>query len=268
MKIICLKGGLGNQLFEYCRYRYLLETGDSKVYMFRDFRKLKQHHHLLISQCFDISLPPERLWVILLTLAIKMLRTLHLCSSLYDENSQHCLLIDSYSQDKRFITSSTQFLKFRDLDLTAQTKQNLSRIMASPYPVAIHVRRGDYLQADNLNNIGVCDITYYQKAIDIVQKRHSEAQFFLFSDDMEWVRKNLSINNAVYIEKDNNVEHDYVDLYLMTLCQAHIIANSSFSFWGSRLADNEGHLCIYPQCWYVNEEWTAPDIFPTHWIAL
>lgn len=267
MKIICLKGGLGNQLFEYCRYRYLQEAGDDKVYMFRDFRRLKQHHHQLISQCFEISLPPQRLWVILLTLAVKMLRTLHLYSSLYNENNHRCILIDSYSQDKQYITLSQQWLKFKNLELTAQSKQYQSRISDSPYSVAIHVRRGDYLQADILENIGVCDIIYYQKAIDIVRKNHSEAQFFLFSDDMEWVSENLPVDNAVYIEKDD-VEYDFVDLYLMTQCNAHIIANSTFSYWGSMLADHEEHLCVYPKRWFANPTWTTPDIFPSHWIAL
>lgn len=267
MKIVCLKGGLGNQLFEYCRYCQLKETGEDKVYMFYDFRKLKQHHGLLISQCFDISMPPKRLWVILLTLVIKLLRQCNLFPSLYDESNSQCVLIDSYCQDKRYINKSQELLKFKELPFTEQCKWYQSVIKAAQYPVAIHVRRGDYLQADNLDNIGVCETMYYQKAIDIVLKKHPEAQFFFFSDDMEWVRENLSVDNAIYREKDV-AEHDYTDLYLMTLCKAHITANSTFSFWGSMLADHTDHLCIYPKHWFTNPEWTVPNIFPAHWIAI
>lgn len=235
--------------------------------MFRDFRQLKQHHHLLISQCFDINLPPQQLWVTLLTFAIKTLRSLRLWPSLYDESNTHCVLIDSYSQDKRFINNARQLFKFRDLKLTGQSRQYLSSIKESGYPVAIHVRRGDYLQAGNMENFGVCDTLYYQKAIGIVQKNHPEAQFFIFSDDMEWVCDNLLVDHATYIRKDSD-ENDYIDLYLMSQCKAHIIANSTFSFWGSMLADDAEHLCIYPKRWFSNPLWKAPDIFPSHWIAI
>ena len=267
MKIICLKGGLGNQLFEYCRYCQLLEAGENKVYMFRDFRQLKQHHHLLISQCFDINLPPQQPWVTFLTFAIMILRNLRLWPSLYDDSNTNCVLIDSYSQDKRYISKSKQLIKFRDLKLTELSRQYLSSIKASQYPVGIHVRRGDYLQADNMENIGICSTIYYQKAINTVLKYHPEAQFFLFSDDMEWVCNNISVEHVIYIKKDH-AEHDYIDLYLMTQCKAHIIANSTFSFWGSMLSDNTEHLCIYPKRWFVNPQWKTPDIFPPHWIAL
>ena len=267
MKIICLKGGLGNQLFEYCRYRQLLEAKEGKVYMFRDFRKLKQHNHLLISQCFDIELPPQYLMVTILTLAIKTLRILHLWSSLYDDTSRHCVLIDDYSQEKRYIKNALQLFKFRKFTLTPLTTHYLSLINEAQYPVAIHVRRGDYLLADNPSNIGVCDISYYQKAIETIRKQHTDAHYFFFSDDIEWVRNHFSDDNATFIKKEET-EPDYVDLYLMTKCKAHIIANSTFSFWGSLLTDHEKHLCIYPKRWFANPEWTVPDIFPSHWIAL
>ena len=267
MKIICLKGGLGNQLFEYCRYRQLLEAGEKHVFMFRDFRRLKQHHHLLISQCFDIDLPPQHLWVTLVTFAIKKLRALHLWPILYDDSDNRCVLIDCFSQDKRYISKSQQLLRFRDLKLTETSRQYLSSIKTSPYPVAIHIRRGDYLLAENIQNFGVCDTEYHQKAIDIVLKHHPEAQFFLFSDDMEWVCRHLLIDHATYITKEQP-EHDHIDLFLMAHCKAHIIANSTFSFWGSMLADHAEHLCIYPKRWFSNPAWTTPDIFPSHWIAL
>ena len=53
MKIICLKGGLGNQMFEYCRYKMIKE----KAFLYYDSRKLKQHHNILISDVFSIDMP-------------------------------------------------------------------------------------------------------------------------------------------------------------------------------------------------------------------
>lgn len=267
MKIVCLKGGLGNQLFEYCRYRQLQENATGKVYLYRDFRKLKQHGGTLVSHCFDIQLPPQQLWVTLLVLTVKFLRVLHLCPMLYDETDRRCILIDSYSQDRHYISQWPQLLKFRDIKMTVGSSDYLSQIKASPYPVAVHIRRGDYLQADNLENIGICDISYYRQAIDTVRQKHRASQFFFFSDDMAWVRQHLFVENAVYVEHDNT-NKDVVDLYLMALCKAHVIANSTYSFWGSMLAESEEHLCIYPKHWFANPQWTVPDIFPSHWISL
>ena len=57
MKIVCLKGGLGNQMFEYCRFRDLMESGHDEVYLFYDHRRLKQHNGLRLSDCFELELP-------------------------------------------------------------------------------------------------------------------------------------------------------------------------------------------------------------------
>ena len=69
------------------------------------------------------------------------------------------------------------------------------------------------------------------------------------------------------MEKDTG-EPDYIDLFLMTRCQGHIIANSTFSYWGAMLANDEDATNIYPHRWFANTEWTVPDIFPENWISL
>lgn len=266
MKIICLKGGLGNQMFEFCRYKMLQEKSNQNVYIFYNSRQLKQHQHLLISDCFDVKMSPCPLWVSATTYLIMLLRLLHIKKHLYDDERDDCILIDDYSQDKKYIQNAKSLFTFRPT-VSDENIQYQTLIRKAEFPVAIHIRRGDYMLADNLKDFGVCSSEYYQQAISKVTALHPEAQFFLFSDDIVWTQQHITPTNAIYVEHQEGV-HDYIDLYLMTLCKAHIIANSTFSFWGSMLADHEEHLCIYPKHWYANPQWIAPDIFPSHWIAL
>ena len=84
---------------------------------------------------------------------------------------------------------------------------------------------------------------------------------------MTWVKENLPVENGVFVEKENG-EADHIDLFLMTRCRGHIIANSTFSFWGAMLADDKDATNIYPRRWFANTAWTIPYIFPDDWISL
>ena len=84
MKIICLKGGIGNQIFEYCRY-LKVKKGGEKVYIYYDSRRLKQHQNLLISDVFHITLPKEPLWVTLFVWILKLLRVFKVFNKLYND---------------------------------------------------------------------------------------------------------------------------------------------------------------------------------------
>ena len=266
MKIICLKGGLGNQIFEYCRYRGLTEKKKEKVFLFYEKKKLKQHNFHMISDCFDVSLPKTPFYINYIVFGIKLLRAFHLFPRLYDDIRDDCLLIDDYCQDIQFIHNAQQYLKFRDFSLSHHHQTCLEQIQSSSFPVSVHIRRGDYLNKDNLESFGICSVDYYMTSIQTVKESHPDASFFFFSDDMEWVKQNILIPQAVYIT--NHDAPDYIDLFLMTKCKAHIIANSTFSYWGSKLVDKENHLCIYPSKWFANPEWNIPDIFPDYWTSI
>lgn len=267
MKIICLKGGLGNQIFEYCRFRFLKETSGESISIHYDSRRLKQHGGTLLDRCFDISLPKRSVTIDIAVVFLKMLRSVHVMPRLYDDSRDDCVLIDDYCQNRRFIASARKWLPFHEFRLSEKTAQLLSIIDGEDYPVAVHVRRGDYLIEQNLDDFGLCTTDYYHSAINQILEKHPSARFFLFSDDMTWVKENLHVENAVCVEREQG-EPDYIDLFLMTRCRGHIIANSTFSYWGAMLANDEGATNIYPRRWFANPTWTVPDIFPDDWIAL
>lgn len=262
MKIICLKGGLGNQMFEYCRYKMIKE----KAFLYYDSRKLKQHHNILISDVFSIDMPKNSLWIDILVWSIKLLRKFQIASFLYDDEKyeKKVILIDDYCQDYKFIQKAHKYLPFKEFKLNKESRILEEDILKSIYPVAIHIRRGDYLTTENMNNFGICSIRYYEKAISYITDKYPKASFFIFSDDILWCKSNLSIENATYVDLPTETP-DYISLYLMTKCKGHIIANSTFSFWGAYLAPLQG-INIYPQKWFANKNWNIPQIFPKHWL--
>lgn len=119
---------------------------------------------------------------------------------------------------------------------------------------------------DNKNNFGICPISYYQEAIDYANRSIPNATYFIFSDDIEWCKDNLSFSKATFVDLPSDTP-DFISLYLMTKCKGHIIANSTFSFWGAFLAKKQ-EICIYPKMWFANKEWTIPKIFPKKWLSL
>lgn len=266
MKIVCLKGGLGNQLFEYCRYRQLQQQHRGRTYLYYDLRRLKSHGRALLTEGFDVALPSTPFWIQMLVVGIKLLRELHLFSRLYDDLRDDCLLIDDYSQDRRFIVDAHRLLPFRKLPLSPYAQDLEQQILAATDSVAVHVRRGDYLHPSNLPHFGLCTVDYYQEAVSHIRRKHPDATFFVFSDDATWAAQHLTFDRTVYVRPHPD-DCDTTDLRLMSLCRHHIMANSTFSFWGAWLSPHQG-INIYPSRWFADPMWHVPDIFPSHWMGL
>ena len=91
--------------------------------------------------------------------------------------------------------------------------------------------------------------------------------FFIFSDDIAWIKDNLTTNSDTVYVDHNSGKQSYNDMYLMSLCQHHIIANSSFSWWGAWLGTNVKKIVIAPKQWFVNDTVTN-DLIPKSWLRL
>jgi hypothetical protein len=124
-------------------------------------------------------------------------------------------------------------------------------------PVALHVRRTDYLTNPNHN---VLPLEYYDNAI----KKFDNQQIIVFTDDPKWAFKQELFDDDRFVISENN--SNYVDLCLMTLCSGHIIANSSFSWWGAWLSNSE--RVIAPTGWFDganNSHLDTKDLIPSEW---
>ena len=165
------------------------------------------------------------------------------------ENIEDGTDLIGFFQTEKYFSDISQELKnifsFKS-EIIQQGNKVMSDYSVGERPISIHIRRGDYtLYPDHHPT---CDINYYKKSLeDICKKSISFSSIIIFSDDKKWCKENLF--NHIYLPFIiPDVDNPYVELYMMTQCKYHIIANSSFSWWGAWLADSE--LTIAPKKWF------------------
>jgi hypothetical protein len=130
--------------------------------------------------------------------------------------------------------------------------------------ICVHVRRGDYVL--RAQTFGLCNISYYQDAMEFLRAHNSDARFFLFSDDLAWCRQNFAADDLIFVNS-NSPETAVYDLELMRSCRHHIIANSSLSWWAASLATWPGQIVIAPKPWFISEP-SDNDLIFKHWMRL
>ena len=124
--------------------------------------------------------------------------------------------------------------------------------------VSLHVRRGDYLQNPGIHPTASPE--YYRDALDSIEDKD---RVIVFSDDIEWCKKTFDKDFSFSVFSE-----DYMDLYTMTNCHHHILANSTFSWWGAWLSQTTGKI-IAPKTWFGPESNLEPrDIIPKRWERL
>jgi hypothetical protein len=137
--------------------------------------------------------------------------------------------------------------------------------------VSVHFRRGDYLSNPVAKKVlGPLDIGYYAGAIKKIQNELGNPFFYIFSDDPEWVKKNLPLSKNYKIMEEFQYNKPHYDLLLMSNCKHHIIANSSFSWWGAWLNADPKKIVIAPNRWFADEQMNKNSTYlvPREWIKL
>lgn len=138
--------------------------------------------------------------------------------------------------------------------------KELREILQNKNTVSVHIRRGDFAQGDNM-----LGMEYYERAFAVIEEQLEDAFYVFFSDDLPWVRENMHVTgNAYYVNKNGELE-DYEELFIMSRCQHHIIANSTFSWWGAWLDRKESKIVIGPKQWFVRNKL---NIMPDTWIRV
>lgn len=149
-------------------------------------------------------------------------------------------------------------------DIMEKNKNLYDRINESE-SVCVNVRRGDFLVNKHKKSFSVCTEKYFQKAYDISCKLIKNGKYFIFSDDIDWCKKNLHyIKNAEFVQDGMP---PYETLRLMYSCKHFIISNSTFSWWGQYLSKNEDKIVISPDRWN-NDGFKSPLVDYEKWVLI
>lgn len=152
--------------------------------------------------------------------------------------------------------------------LSREEKLTEDRIIESQNAVAVHVRRGDYVTLASAAKFhGTCGVEYYQNAVTEMEQRLGRPNYFVFSDDMEWARNNLSFMRDACFVAGEEGRPSCVGIHLMASCKHNVIANSSYSWWGAWLGRELDRIVIAPKHWSFGGPQSA-EVLPASWIAL
>ncbi len=177
--------------------------------------------------------------------------------------------LDGYWQSEKYFIEFTDIIRNEfsyKLPLSDENNE-IAKHISQVNAVSLHVRRGDYITNAKNAYIGVCSLDYYQLAIEYIKRKIENPTFFVFSDDIDWVKDNLVVGaKSVFINHNKGAE-SYNDMRLMSLCKHHIIANSSFSWWGAWLNKNPEKIVIAPKQWFASDI-KNNDLVPINWISL
>lgn len=284
MIAIELIGGLGNQMFQYAAAKALaLHHNEDILIDKRLFASYELHNyslnHFNIKALFleeKIVFNPSFSDRVKAVISGKKIFKKYQEDDLsYDESffktpHRNIYLKGYFQSEKYFIRYEDQIRK--EFEITAPLKQqtfDMLNVIGSVNSVSLHIRRGDYVTNSEANAVhGTCDLNYYHRAIDSINKKIENAVFFIFSDDIDWAKQNLKTINKTYFVDFNDASTNYEDIKLMSNCKHNIIANSSFSWWGAWLNLNKGKIVIAPKKWFNTDAHNSKDILPESWLKI
>ena len=292
MIAVKLMGGLGNQLFQYAAAKALSLKHNTQLYIDTSFLEADPKNAYTKRQyeldCFVIQakkLPTEMIKKIEFLQGKSILNNIRKKIGIKDSittyleqghqfNHQFNLLTDN-THLSGFWQSELYFNSISDTirkEITVKSEfingiEHYIELLKNCTSVSLHVRRGDYVNLKHANEFhGTCSIEYYKKALHMMNEKHENLQVIIFSDDIKWCEENLQIQNKnkFYVLTNDAIK----DLYLMQKCDHHIIANSSFSWWGAWLNAKPNKTVIAPAKWFNSNEINSSDIIPDSWIKI
>ena len=251
-----LMGGLANQLFQWAYGEALVRKGYSVNF---DSSKLIEGTHREFSLGFLGVLPEKQ----------DSSNLVHESSMLYDpkmlEPVDPSTMIGYWQSEKYFESFADdirrKFFGVMYRSIFSSAAEQMEYEIYKHSGIAIHVRRKDYVDFQSFH--GLPTIEYYRNAVKYIRERRPyDLKVFVFSDDKEWCRENFPKDFTI-VDGTNK----YEDLQLMASCKDIVIANSSFSWWGAWLGDNQfGRFVIAPKHWFAND--IKEEIVPGRWVKL
>ena len=284
---VVLKGGLGNQLFQFALGRHVAVrrgTGLSlDLSWFGNELSIETPRaYQLAPYELDVSLdgashpssgPPPRTRVGRF-LARRRARLIRQAGSGFDASvldAPDGSLLDGYWQSEKYFQGIADRIR-AEVTLPNPPRganaTTLSRIEGSRRAVGLHVRRGDYMTNRHARDFhGTPGVEWYRRAVELIAGRVGDPELFVFSDDPDWSERELRPHHpATYVRHNPNAPHE--DLRLLAACRHHVLANSSFSWWGAWLGGGDDQIAVAPSPWFRKVPEATGDVVPSRWITL
>jgi hypothetical protein len=291
-------GGLGNQMFQYAAGRSLANRHNARLKLDVSFlesdqkgvsaRRAYEMKHLNI--CADIATPREVAEITgcgnnrIETMLVRIRQSTGLVTlkpNVFFERHFHFdkaflaapdnTYLEGYWQSEKYfkdietIILREFFVKIKPDSINKQIADTIGSVNA----ISLHIRRADYVTSMTTNEThGTCSTEYYLRAADMIARQVSSPHFFVFSDDPIWVKENIMLDHPMTFVTNNKDDRNYEDLRLMTICRHHIIANSTFSWWGAWLCLNPKKIVIAPKVWFRKFVGDTRDLIPNSWIRI
>ena len=300
MKIVKLKAGLGNQMFQYA-FCKLLETQfgvedvlvDISYFDHKNYRKYLDSGLKKLSLTYNTASRDDLKRIRVpynnfqphhfLHRFVAGLQAIFNRHYYFEKNREYVDVqtilnysyFDGYWQSWRYLEPIKDIL-LKDF----QPKEALSRLTKDSIEryrqlnsVFIGVRRGDYAKSTKAQKMwGTPSAEYYEKALEIIKKEVEDPYFIIFSDDVDWVKQNLGFEKMVadngrieYRDKEK-IFNNFEEMFVMSSCKHAVISNSTFNFWGAWMIDNPTKIVIAPKQWFKNGQ--KIDIIPPTWIQI
>ena len=268
MIIIQVAGGLGNQLQQYALYRKLVRLGKEArldLSWFQSFEEKKEtgtvterkleldyFDRLIYETCTqeekeeliggeDIKGKFRRKLFPMTVSWFRESKMYH--PEIFDFENMY---LSGYFACEKYYADILYDLREKIQFPPSSRNEEMRAEMCSCNSVSLHVRRGDYLQQENSEMfVNICTTAYYRKAVEVMKQRIPDAHFYLFSDDISYIKGAFPGKEYTIVDL-NRGKDSFYDMYLMSSCKHNICANSTFSFWGARLNPNEDKIMIRP----------------------
>ena len=288
MFVFQFMGGLGNQMFQYAAARALsmkrgipfkIDFDDPYKFVKRELNlfpfnlEVKQASWWELQKCKPKRRFEKRLW---------MLVGNDPAAGLFREKGDYAFdpgfftcpdgaYLSGFWQTEKYFLDIEDTIRsdFKFIVQPSEKNKIWLKQINSCNAVSVHIRRGDVVSVAKTNKIyGTITPEFYETAMKNMAESFPDVVFFFFSDDIKWVKDNIKTEYPAYYVDANDDAHNYEDLRLMSSCRHHIIANSSFSWWGAWLNPGKQKKVIGPAKWMSTRNISDTDHIPASWILL